>query len=154
MTEYDLKVKEYINSQGIAAQHFILKESCHSVEDAAKAMNASQSEFVKNICMIDEKDRLIIVIVKGEDRASTSRVSKALNIARPRLADEKEILVHTGFPAGGVPSFGFSALFLVDPKVTEREYIYTGGGTPHSLVRIGIEDLLRVNKGMVVRVRK
>ena len=36
--------------------------------------------------MINSEGNLIIAIVKGEDRASISRVAKALNIDRPRTA--------------------------------------------------------------------
>ncbi|MDN9012644.1 aminoacyl-tRNA deacylase [Brevibacillus laterosporus] len=154
MNSYELQIKDYLHEKAADAQHFILNQSCHTVEEAAKAVNASIDELVKNICMIDEDGRLIVAIVKGEDRASTSRVSKGLNIKRPRLADEKEVLEGTGYPAGGVPSFGFEAIFLVDPKITELEYVYTGGGSPHSLVKIKVEDLVRLNKGKLMRVRK
>ena len=154
MNPYDLKIKEYLNETKINAQHLILDESCHSVEEAAKAVNAYKEEFVKNICMMDQNGNLIVAIVKGEDRASTSRVSKALNIARPRLATENEVLEGTGYPAGGVPSFGYRAEFLIDPRVTELTYVFTGGGSPNSLVKITVEDLLKVNKGLVVRIRK
>ncbi|CUB14767.1 MULTISPECIES: aminoacyl-tRNA deacylase [Bacillus] len=154
MSPYDLKIKEYLNETKINAEHLILNESCHSVEEAAKAVNAYKEEFVKNICMMDQNGNLIVAIVKGEDRASTSRVSKALNIARPRLATENEVLEGTGYPAGGVPSFGYRAEFLIDPRVTELTYVFTGGGSPNSLVKITVEDLLKVNKGIVVRIRK
>lgn len=154
MSPYDLKIKEYLNETKINAEHLILNESCHSVEEAVKAVNAYKEEFVKNICMMDQNGNLIVAIVKGEDRASTSRVSKALNIARPRLATENEVLEGTGYPAGGVPSFGYRAEFLIDPRVTELTYVFTGGCSPNSLVKITVEDLLKVNKGIVVRIRK
>ncbi|MGN4782579.1 aminoacyl-tRNA deacylase [Bacillus cereus] len=154
MSPYDLKIKEYLNQTKINAEHLILNESCHSVEEAAKAVNAYKEEFVKNICMMDQNGDLIVAIVKGEDRASTSRISKALNITRPRLATENEVLEGTGYPAGGVPSFGYRAKFLIDPRVTELTYVFTGGGSPNSLVKITVEDLLKVNNGLVVRIRK
>nr|WP_295971924.1 YbaK/EbsC family protein [uncultured Bacillus sp.] len=136
MSPYDLKIKEYLNDAKINAEHLILNESCHSVEEAAKAVHACKEEFVKNICMIDQNENLIVAIVKGEDRASTSRVSKILNIARPRLATETEVLERTGYPAGGVPSFSYCAKFLIDPRVTEMTYVFTGGGSPTQNIRL------------------
>ena len=124
----------------IDAIHMVLTESCHSVQEAAKAINVSQHAFVKNICLLD--------------RVSTTRVGKALDIERPRLATEDEILAHTGFPAGGVPSFGFKALFLVDPKVTHLPYIYTGGGSQFSLLKVETKSMLQANKGKVIQIRK
>ncbi|TFE00168.1 aminoacyl-tRNA deacylase [Jeotgalibacillus sp. R-1-5s-1] len=144
----------FIKENQSSAELLQLKESTHSVEEAAQAVQASTEQLVKNICMISEDDELIVAIVKGEDRASTSRVSKALNIPRPRLANEHEIIDKSGFPAGGVPSFGFEATFLIDPKVMETPVVYTGGGTAQSLIKIPSEELLRLSGGQVVRVRR
>ncbi len=152
--DYNKKMKKYIHENGLEAKHLEFSESCHTVEDAVKAVNGSVNEFVKNICMAGENGQLIIAIVKGEDRASTSRVGKALNIPRPRLANAEEILKGTGYPAGGVPSFGYDAIFLVDPRITELTYVYTGGGSPNSLIKISVLELLKANKGTVVRIRK
>ena len=149
--DYNKKMKKYIHENG---QHLEFSESCHTVEDAVKAVNGSVNEFVKNICMTGENGQFFVAIVKGEDRASTSRVGKALNIPRPRLANEEEILKVTGYPAGGVPSFGFDAVFLIDPKVLELTNVYTGGGSPNSLIKISVTELLKANKGTVVRIRK
>lgn len=154
MKRYELKLVEYIKINSVQAEHFVFDKSCHSVKEAAEAVNESENVFVKNICMIDDTNRFIVAIVKGNDRASTTRVGKALNIEKPRLANDKEVLQFTGFPPGGVPSFGFEALFLIDPKVTEMNYIYTGGGSANSLVRIKVDELIKLNKGRIVRIRK
>ncbi|MET3728493.1 prolyl-tRNA editing enzyme YbaK/EbsC (Cys-tRNA(Pro) deacylase) [Fictibacillus halophilus] len=154
MEHYHRAINSFIIENHLDANHIVLMESCHSVQDAAKAINGSENDFVKNICLLDTNEQLILAIVKGEDRVSTTRVGKALNIERPRLATEDEILALTGFPAGGVPSFGFKATFLVDPNVTQLPYIYTGGGSPCSLIRIETISMLQANSGQVVRIRK
>ncbi|WP_370568805.1 MULTISPECIES: aminoacyl-tRNA deacylase [unclassified Fictibacillus] len=154
MEEFHSTINRFITENNIDGIHMVLRESCHSVQDASRALNVSQHDFVKNICLLDNKEQLILAIVKGEDRVSTTRVGKALNIERPRLATEDEILAHTGFPAGGVPSFGFKAIFLVDPKVTELSYIYTGGGSQLSLIKVETNSMLQANKGQVIRIRK
>jgi Cys-tRNA(Pro)/Cys-tRNA(Cys) deacylase len=154
MKQYEEKLKNYIIDNNIQAEQMIFTQSCHTVREAADAVGASPEDLVKNICMIDDRGTMIVAIVKGEDRASTSRVGKALMIDKPKIAGEDEVLEKTGFPAGGVPSFGFEATFLLDPKVLEKEIVYTGGGSAHSLVRIASRELLRANKGTVVRIRR
>ena len=109
---------------------------------------------MKNICLIDKEGDLIVAIVKGEDRASTKKVGKALGIERPRTANPQEILEKTGFICGGVPSFGYSATFLIDPKVMEKEVVYSGGGSEKSLIRISPQELQKANQGQVVKIRK
>ena len=154
MNEYEEKLKRYIKENNITCEHLSFTQSCHSVEEAAQTANANTDDFVKNVCMIDSNNNLIVTIVKGEDRASTSRVEKALNIERPRTATPEEILQKTGYPCGGTPSFGYNATFLIDPKVMEKKVVYSGGGSENSLVKIYSTELVRANNGKIVRVRK
>ena len=154
MDPYEEKLKRFMRDNNVNGEHLSFRESCHSVEEAASAANAGPDDFVKGICMIDSNGKLIVAVVCGGDRASTSRVEKALNIDRPRVATPKEALEKAGYPCGGIPSFGYDARFLIDPRVMERDAVYTGGGSVRSLVRISPKELLRVNKGEIVRVRK
>lgn len=154
MNIYEEKLKKYIEDEGIQAQQLIFKQSCHSVKEAAEAANASPEDLVKNICMIDQDNRLIVAIVKGDDRVSTSKTGKALSIETPRIAVPDEILRLTGYLCGGVPSFGYDATFIIDPRVMERETILTGGGSPNALLRISTEELQRVNHAQILRIRK
>lgn len=151
---YEQKLMQFMRDHTIHAEHLVFQQSCHSVEEAAKAAHAQTEDFVKNICMIDANGNLIVAIVKGEDRASTERASKALTIERPRTATPDEILDKTGYPCGGTPSFGYPATFLIDPRVMEKDVVYSGGGSEQSLVKISPQELQRANGGRVVRVRK
>ena len=110
--------------------------------------------FVKNICMTDVQGQVIVAIVKGEDRASTSRVAKVLQIERVGTMTPDEMLAKTGYPCGGTPSFGFAATFLIDPRVMQKDEVYTGGGSETALVRVSPQALLRANEGKVVRIRR
>ncbi|MGL1932826.1 MAG: YbaK/EbsC family protein [Desulfotalea sp.] len=153
MENFEHKLQQVIGTKNTNVEHLSFEQSCHSVAEAAEAVAGSPEDFVKNICMIDSNKNIIVAIVKGEDRASTSRVAKALGIDRPRTTTPDEILKYTGYPCGGTPSFGFPATFLIDPKVMEKEIIYSGGSVS-SLVRLAPKDLLELNQGEVVRVRK
>lgn len=148
------RLKRFILENHIDAEHLSLSVSCHSVQDAAKAVDADPSAFVKNICMTAQDNQCIIAIVPGQANASTSRVAKTLNINRPRLATPEEISSLTSYPCGGTPSFGFQAIFLIDPKVMEMDILYTGGGSETSLVKTTPQELIKANRGTVVRIRR
>lgn len=45
-------------------------------------------------------------------------------------------------------------MFLIDPKVMEREIVFTGGGSENSLLKIRTDELIRANQGTVIRVRQ
>ncbi len=143
-----------MQAEGIQGEHRVFNQSCHSVAEAAAAVGGTPEDFVKNVCLMDEKARVIIAIVKGEDRASTSRVAQSLGIQKVRTASPAEVLERTGYPAGGTPSFGYVAIFLIDPKVMEKGKVYTGGGSENSLVLIDPKELHRANQGQIVRIRK
>lgn len=151
---YEAKMRNYISANNVGAEHLSFDTSCHSVEEAAETVGASSEDFVKSICLLGPDGNLIVAVVKGEDRVSTSRVGKLLGVERPRTAFPEEILEKTGYPCGGTPPFGFEALFLIDPKVAEKETVYAGGGSETSLIRISPEELQRANGGRVARIRK
>jgi Cys-tRNA(Pro)/Cys-tRNA(Cys) deacylase len=154
MNTYEQRLRAYLEEQHIQAEHLSFDQSCHSVTEAARAVNASPEDLVKNICLIDGNGQVITAIVKGEDRVSVSRITKALQRDGLRMATPAEILEKTGYPCGGTPSFGYQAMFLVDPKVMEREIVFTGGGSETSLVKISTEELVRANQGTILRIRQ
>lgn len=154
MNIYEQRLRAYLQEQHIQAEHLSLDQPCHSVAEAALAVNASPEELVKNICLLDNDGRLITAIVKGEDRVSVSRIAKTLQRDALRLATPEEILTKTGYPCGGTPSFGYPAMFLIDQRVMERGSVYTGGGSETSLVKISTQELVHANQGTILRIRK
>jgi len=153
MSSYEDKLRELIAENGIQAEVISFEQSTHSVAEAAAAVGAEPGDFVKSICMVTMGGKLVVAIVKGEHRASTSRVSKALGIPRPRVAEPDEILELTGYPVGGTPAFGYDAIFLMDPKVLEKEKVYSGGGSGNALTYMSTEEMHRVNGAKVARLR-
>ncbi len=148
------KLKDLMAARKIQGEHLVFDQSCHSVEEAAAAAKATPEDFVKNICLVDADGNLVVAIVKGEDRVSTKRVGKAIEREKPRTATPEEILERTGYPCGGTPSFGYEAIFLVDERVMEKEWVLSGGGSGNSLVRIAPRELLRANGGRVEKIRR
>ena len=152
--EYDDKLREYIKENSIKAKVISFEQSTHSVTEAAEAVGAKPDDFVKSICMISMGGKLVVAIVRGDHRASTKRVGKALNIPTPRIANGDEVLEHTGYPVGGTPAFGYDAAFLIDPVVLEKDMVYSGGGSSYALTYMSPEEMRLVNGAKIVRVRK
>ncbi len=148
------KLYKFLKEKNSSAELLIFDKSCHSVSEAAKTAKANPEDFIKSICIVDKNEDMIVAIVKGKDRTSTSRIAKSLNIERPRIATPKEILSKTGYPCGGIPPFGYNAKFLIDPKVMEKETVYGGGGSERALVKISTSELKRINNGKIIKVSK
>jgi prolyl-tRNA editing enzyme YbaK/EbsC (Cys-tRNA(Pro) deacylase) len=154
MNHYEEKIKHYIQDNHLQAEHLSFLTSCHSVEEAAKSVHTSAENLVKNICLLDQQGNLIVAIVKGEDRVSLKKIGEVLGIEAPRPAKPEEILEKTNFICGGVPSFGYLATFLIDPKVMEKEMVYSGGGSENSLIKISPQELQRANQGQIIKIRE
>ena len=155
MSAYEAKLKNYINKNNILCEQLIFSNSCHSVEEAMAATGAKRNEFVKNICIFDSTNRLIVGIIKGEDKIDLKKVASALSIeGKLVFATPAQILEKTGYPCGGTPSFGYPAIFIIDEKVLEKEVVYSGGGSENSLIKINPKELLKANSGKIAKIRK
>lgn len=152
--EYEEKLKVFMQDNGIEGVFLSFQESCHTADEAASAAGVTPQDIVKSICMIGANNDLIVAIVRGDDRASTSRVAKHFATERPRTADANIILDKTGYPCGGTPAFGYPATFLIDLRVMDRKEVYAGGGSDRTLVRLSPQELLKANQAEVVRVRR
>lgn len=154
MDIHEDKLRQFLTEHNVKAKHLHFEQSCHSVKEAAAAVNADPHELVKSICLIDSQGNLIVAIVTGDERVSLTNVAKILGVEKPRTATPEEILRRTGYPCGGTPPFGYDATYLIDTKVMELENVYAGGGSEHSLVKISTKEMLNCNKGSVCEIRK
>lgn len=152
---YEARLKMSIARGGWQVEHLTFEQSTHSVAEAAEAVGASPHDLVKNICLIAPDNRLVVAIVNGDDRVSPANVAESLGLdGLPRLATADDILARTGYPMGGTPSFGFAALFIMDEHTFDRPLAYTGGGSPHALVRGNPYEFQRANGGLTAAIRK
>ncbi len=151
---YEKKLKSFIQNNNTPCEHLVFSDRCHSVAEAARAAGVTPQDFVKNVCLIDSQGSIVVAIVRGDDRVDTSRVAKVLGVKKMKIASPEEMLEKTGYPCGGTPSFGYPARFLIDERVLEIEWVYSGGGSEYSLTKIRPSDLVRANGGEVVRVRR
>ncbi len=154
MKNYENKLREFIEVNGIDCEHLVFEESCHTAQEAADAAGAELSDLVKNICLKTEDDQIVVVIVKGEDKIDTKKVAAVLGAKRVKSMTMDEILERTTYPCGGVPSFGYEARFIVDEQVLQKKVIYTGGGSEFSLIKIDPKLLIKVNSAIVSDIRK
>src|SRR3989344_2825534 len=97
---YEQKLKDWMAENKVHGDHLRFDQSCHSVAEAAKAVGCKPDDFIKNICIMDSEGRLIVAIVKGEDKVSFDNVAAALGTSKSKLhiAKPEEMLEKTGYP--------------------------------------------------------
>lgn len=144
---------EYLRKNNIDAQIIYLKpgEAKTSIS-AARAVGCSLGQIAKNILLIGEKSR-ILVITSGDKRVDLTKVSEIF-MERFRLATPREVLEETGYSVGGVPPFGHIKEIkkIVDTSIKRFSFVYTSGGSEDTLMKINVEELIKACRGEVLDV--
>ena len=151
----NIDLQEYIERTGVAAEILNMKGRVHSVAAASEELGLPPDHFIKTLVFIGPEEELILAIVQGTDRASSKRISKALDTDPLRLATPDEAIELTGYEVGGTPPVSIrNAVVLIDPNVMAMSEVVGGGGSDRHLLRISPSEILRVTEGKMVRVRK
>lgn len=144
---------EYLRENNINAQIIYLKpgEAKTSIS-AARAVGCSLGQIAKNILLIGEKSR-ILVITSGDKRIDLKKVSEIF-MEKFRLATPREVLEETGYSVGGVPPFGHIKEIkkIVDTSIMRFGFVYTSGGSEDTLMKIHVEELIKACNGEILDV--
>jgi prolyl-tRNA editing enzyme YbaK/EbsC (Cys-tRNA(Pro) deacylase) len=146
------KLKEFLATHAIPHELKEFPMSVHTVEMAAGAVHVALDRMVKTLILIDKKDDLYSVLVRGDDRVSIIRVGFNLKLDNLRLAKADEVFARTGYSIGGVPPLGFPAKFVMDMKVKEMPFFWAGGGSDKALVKLIPADVIKATNAAVTRV--
>jgi prolyl-tRNA editing enzyme YbaK/EbsC (Cys-tRNA(Pro) deacylase) len=162
MTEmYREKLAAFIRSHAIAATLIEPSQETPTVALAAQALGCQPEQIVKSVLFVvraGERDSQVLVIANGVTQIDSRKLADLLGVGRKRirLASAEVVLARTGFPAGGVPPFGFPFPLptTIDRRVFDQTVVYGGGGDDHTMMRIAPAELLRVTGGQIADVRK
>ena len=154
-TFYEEKLKAFMKEKGIDGEHLTFSRSCHSVAEAAAAAGVTPEDFVKSICMVDGEGRLIVGIVKGEDRASTSRGGESPEGERGPDGYARGSLWKDGIPLWRHAFLWLSLRVFESIRRSWRWSLFTWeGGSESSLVKIKPSEIIKGNGGEVLRIRE
>lgn len=151
--DYLTKIKKYMEENQIEAETLEWEKRVGTVAEA-KEMIGEQAELLVKSVVFHKNDDIIVAIVRKDDRVSRKKLAEAAGVTKLKLCSAEETLEKTGYPAGGVPPFGFKAKFFIDKRVTELEEVIAGGGTSNTLLKIKTAELLKANKGEIVDIKE
>jgi len=153
MINKESKLKVFIKKNGLSAKHFRFESSVHSVKETLNTTKIELSEIVKTIIFKSEKGEVVAGVVPAAFRVSSSKLKKAVGADELTLATKDEAYELTGYPAGGMPAFGYKAVFAMDTKVVENDFVYTGGGSEISLTKISTKELINLTNPVIKKIR-
>ncbi len=162
---YAKKCKRFITTRGVKAEQLHFKESVHTVKDAIRLTAAKGTGLVvvKTIVLAAryavgeegvEDTHYVACVVRGDKRVDLGKMRDVLGTKKIRIATPKEVLEHTGYPAGGVPPFGYDLPLYIDDDAMELSGVLAGGGSDRALVRTTMKEIARVTDAHVERISR
>lgn len=126
----------------------------YTAQETAAKQHVSGNELAK-VVMLKAAHKLVMGVVRGNDKISLRAVEESLDVRNVWLATEDEFIAR--FPEceiGAMPPFGnlFGVKVYVDPALEKDEYIYFNAGNHVQTVRLKYKDFARLVQPKVVRL--
>jgi prolyl-tRNA editing enzyme YbaK/EbsC (Cys-tRNA(Pro) deacylase) len=158
--DYAAKCREYIERHRVAAEQMVFPESVHTAADAIRLTGASLP-VVKTVVLAvgsqgneGQPVRFIACLLRGEHKVDLAKIRAIMGTGAVRVATREEVLIKTGYPAGGVPPFGHGLDTLMDEAVVGLDMVTAGGGSDKALVKTTAQELLRITGARIVKIAR
>ena len=157
MTRTPADLDQFIRQHAIDAELVHPPHETPTVPLAAQAMNCAEEQIIKSVLFLIPQGAAL-VIANGTAKIDARKLAAVFGVGRKRvkLATAVQVQSTTGFPAGGVPPFGYPAPIAtyIDAKVLEQPVVFGGGGDEHTLMRVTPQELLRATQAEVIDARE
>ena len=150
-----LRLTTALEAAGLEAEVRTFAASTRTSAEAAAAIGCEVAQIAKSIVFkAKPSGRPVLVIASGVNRVDEAKISRHLGEALGK-ADAEFVRARTGFAIGGVPPAGHTerVVTYIDCDLLALGEIWAAAGTPHSVVRLKAEDLVRLTQGHVLEVR-
>lgn len=151
---------DYIREHQIEAQLVVCEEETPTVALAAQSVGCPEIQIVKSLLFLIKDGAQYdpaLVISNGSAPIDRRKLAALFNVGQKRvkLAPPEVVSALTGYPAGGVPPFGYAEPIetFVDIQVLDQPVVYAGGGDERTLMRVTPTELVRASRGRVIEAR-
>ncbi|NLL80875.1 MAG: YbaK/EbsC family protein [Tissierellia bacterium] len=128
--------------------------STATVELAANAIGVEPARIAKTMALrLKEKD--IIIVAKGDVKIDNRKFKDYFH-EKAKFIKAEDLLEATGHPVGGVCPFGLNnpLEIYLDESLKVFEYVFPAGGGPNTYVKIDVDYLADITKGIWIDVCK
>ena len=150
-----LRLTAALAAAGLEAEVRAFAASTRTSAEAAAAIGCDVAQIAKSIVFkAKPSGRPVLVIASGVNRVDEAKIAAHLGEALGK-ADAEFVRARTGFAIGGVPPAGHTerVVTYIDRDLLALGEIWAAAGTPHSVVRLKADDLVRLTQGHVLEVR-
>ena len=150
------RVKNFIKEHGVEAEVLEFNETVESVPTASRASGFPPSKILKTLVAIAE-GRSYVVILPGDRKLDFGKLSRELSAENVRLAKPDEVEELLNVRPGEVSPFLDEVLkydVIIDESVRGKGEVLVGGGSTRHLVKVHVDEIVRVLKPSVKDVSK
>jgi Cys-tRNA(Pro)/Cys-tRNA(Cys) deacylase len=148
------KLMKLIEEKKIHTETLIFENTVKDSKKSADETGLELKKIVKTILFKDKNEKNYAVIIRGTERVSRQKVKNAINAPKLELIKFDDVIKRIGYPAGGVPPFGYEAQFIIDSDLKDEELVLVGGGTIYSLLKIKVEDIKKLSNPLILDTKK
>lgn len=149
------RVRSYLETHGLADAIFTFEQSTKTAQMAADAMGCELGQIVKSLVFVVDESP-VLALVAGDKRGDTGAIAALLGGKKASFADADTVRSATGYAIGGVSPFDLPSdlTVLVDDSLERFEVVYPAAGTPSSMVRMSLPQLMDTCGGRMERISK
>ncbi len=147
------RVRTFLADHGIVEDIVEFEQSTKTAQMAADAMGCELGQIVKSLVFV-AGDTTVLALVAGDRRGDGVAIAALLGAEEAHFADADTVREATGYAIGGVSPFALpeGLTILADDSLDRFDIVYPAAGTPSSMVRMRLSQLLGVTGATVARI--
>ena len=155
--EFEGKLARFISLNEIKCQQQVFDQQVADSAACSKILKVDCCKILKTILLDNKSDGSILaLVVAGNKSINRAAIKKLIGTKDLPLVAAETLPARVGYPAGGVPPFGYNAKFFIDSELTldpKVEY-FAGGGSPRSLIIIKISEIMKASSPEVFEITR
>lgn len=146
-------VQQHLADAGVTARVRELPDSARTAAQAAAALGCEVGAIASSLLFLADGEPLL-VMTSGRHRVDPAVLAEEVGATEVVMADAARVRAVTGQAIGGVAPVGHPAPVrtVVDTALDEHAQVWSAGGTPHTVVPLTVDELVRLTGGRRVRV--
>ena len=147
------RVRTFLAEHDIAEDIVEFGHSTKTAQMAADAMGCELGQIVKSLVFV-AGGTPVLALVAGDRRGDGAAIAAFVGADEAHFADAGTVREATGYAIGGVSPFALPAglTVLADDSLERFDIVYPAAGTPSSMVRMRLAQLLKVTGARVARI--
>jgi prolyl-tRNA editing enzyme YbaK/EbsC (Cys-tRNA(Pro) deacylase) len=145
------RVSEFLRQMGVEARVEEFPEGTPTAADAARAVGCKLGQIVKSL-VFDCGGRWVVALIPGDRRADASKIARAADVPKAKIASPEQVEKATGFVAGAVAPFPLPRVdrVFVDRNLLSHKRVWVGAGSPRHMAEVSTGDLVRLSRAQVM----